>query len=91
MGFGGSGSMRAILKNNRNLLKNPKRKKFKSRIGAYDKKSKTVFDLPKANAQVLKTIREKVKTEQKKRTYKIVLLFGVVFISFLTCVLYWLL
>jgi len=38
MGFDGSGSMNLVLKNNRNLLNDVKREKFKNSLGSYDER-----------------------------------------------------
>lgn len=91
MGFGGVGSMNMILKNNRNLLSNPKRQKFKNRLGGYDKNSKTEYDLPEAKPHVLHLIKAKVIAEQKARERKIIIIFSIVFISLVTLLLYWIL
>ena len=89
MGFGGAtGSMNTILKNNRNLLRNPKREKFKNKIGAYDKNGKTEFDLPEAKPHVLRYVKANVIAQQKARERKVIIVFSIVFVSFVTLFLY---
>lgn len=88
MSFGSIGSMNMILKNNRNLLSNPKREKFKNRIGAYDKNSETEFDLPEAKPHVLRYVKANVIAQQKARERKVIIVFSIVFVSFVTLFLY---
>lgn len=88
MSFGSIGSMNTILKNNRNLLSNPKREKFKNRIGGYDKNSKTEFDLPEAKPHVLHSVKANVIAQQKARERKVIIVFSIVFASFVSLFLY---
>lgn len=91
MSFGSIGSINTILKNNRNLLSKPRRRKFKNRIGAYDKISKTQFDLPRAKEYQLRSIKAKIIAQQKIRERKITIVFSAVFVSLTTLIIYWLL
>lgn len=74
MAFGGVGSMNIVLKNNRNLLSNHKREKFKNTLGTYTKRKKLEYNFPKASPQLLKSIRDRMifENEQRQRIKNIV-------------------
>ncbi len=77
--MGGEGSMMAAnnsLKNNRSLLS--KRKEKSSLSGSYSNVELAAF--PKATAQELKMIREKMKQEYKQIMIKQLIVFGILFI-----------
>jgi len=78
MGFGGAGAMNATIKNNRNLLNNPKREKFKDSHGSY--KSVKLKNFPKASPQLLKSIRERMVFENEQRQR----MKNIVFVSIIT-------
>lgn len=71
MGFEGVGYINTVMKNNRMLLNNHKREKFKGGLGTV-KKQKVEYNFPDASPQQLRQIREKMKFEneqlQKKKT-----------------------
>ena len=85
MGFGGSGSMNIVIKNNRNLLSNAKREKFKNALGSYSTNGvKPEFKLPKASPQLLKAIREKMIFENEQRQRKKNIIFAFILIALMT-------
>ena len=61
MGFGGAaGAMNTVIKNNRNLLSNPKRDKFKRSLGGFSNTSQTRIGGPKHHRRLL---------EQSKKSF----------------------
>jgi len=86
MGFGGSGSMNIVMKNNRNLLK--KRKKFVNTLGGYDSSKKTEYNFPESNKRVLRDVREKVKHENKEIFKKRVIVFSFLVILLISTLVY---
>ena len=84
MGFGGSGSMNIVMKNNRNLLSNTKREKFKNALGSYSEGEKPEFNLPKASPQLLKAIREKMIFDNEQRQRKKNIVFAFIIIALIT-------
>ena len=80
MAFGGVGSMNVVLKNNRNLLSNHRREKFKNGlVGKW--KGKVTYDLPKASPQKLRSIRERIQFENEQRKRKQIIVFvSIVFV-----------
>ena len=65
MGFGGSASINVVMKNNRNLLSNPKREKFKYSYGLASFGKKPEFNFPEATPKVLSDIRERLLLENE--------------------------
>jgi len=85
MGFGSIGAMNATIKNNRNLLSNAKREKFKNALGSYSTNGvKPEFKLPKASPQLLKAIREKMIFENEQRQRKKNIIFAFILIALMT-------
>ena len=84
MGFGGSGSMNIVMKNNRNLLSNAKREKFKNELGGYSTGVKPEFNLPKASPQLLKAIRDKMIFDNEQRQRKKNIIFAFILIALIT-------
>ncbi len=76
-----SGSARTVLKNNRNLLKNNKRKKFVFTSGKPNKVEKEKFDHLILNTEYQQSIKKRLLKENKKRFYKILVLFIILFVS----------
>ncbi|NQX84890.1 MAG: hypothetical protein HRT67_03120 [Flavobacteriaceae bacterium] len=90
MGFGGVASMNTVLKNNRNLLSNSKRDKFKNSIGRSNKKEKTkLVDLPRARRHQLRAIKAKMMSQRRIRAVKVGVVFSVVFGGLIALFLYW--
>lgn len=56
-------AMNITIKNNRKLL--PKRDKFKNRLGGYNSKEKTEYNLPTATTKQLRDIRKRMKIERQ--------------------------
>lgn len=67
-----SQSMITIIRNNRKLL--PNRDKFKTRLGGYNSKKKTEYNLPKASEKQLREIRKRIQNENKIYWIKVVAL-----------------
>jgi hypothetical protein len=88
MGFGSSGSMNVVMKNNRNLLK--KRKRLVNTLGGYDPSKKTEYDFPKSNKRILRDVREKVKRENKEIFIKRIILFSFLVVCLFTGIMYYL-
>ena len=91
MGFGSSGSMNVVLKNNRNLLNNHRRKKFKNSLGSYAFKKKPEFNLPKATPRMLRPIRERLQFDNeriRKRRIIAILSIAVVLIAVFVTVMF---
>lgn len=83
--MGGGGFARAMniaIKNNRKLL--PKRDRFKRTFGKYSNDKKPEYNFPKAQAHVLRQIRERLIEERKQRTKKRVILFMFLVMSIVT-------
>ncbi len=83
MGFGGAGSMNIVLKNNKNLLSNHKREKFKNLIGDYKVNRNVVNNFPTATPQLLKSIRERMVFENEQRQKRKI----IVFVSIITALI----
>lgn len=80
MGFGSVGYMSTVMKNNRNLLSNHKREKFKNGLtGTWG--GKVEYNLPKASPQQLRQIREKMKFENEQLKRKKTIVFLVIVIT----------
>ena len=84
MGFGGVGSMNIVMKNNRNLLRNGNREKFKNGLGSHSVSEKLEFNLPKASPQLLKAIREKMIFDNEQRQHKKNIVFAFIIIALIT-------
>lgn len=79
-------AMYASIKNNLNLLS--KRKKLKHKLGGYDPKKITEYNLPKANAKMLKDIKKNILMQEQVRHIKVIGLTVVCFIMLVFSVLY---
>lgn len=86
MGFGGSGSMNVVLKNNKKLLN--KREKFKKTLGGYGKSKKPEYDFPKAQPQTLKRIRERMIYENEQLLRRRIIAFVAICIILITGLIY---
>jgi hypothetical protein len=73
-------AMNIAIKNN-NLMR-LKRDRFKRRLGGYNTDTKTEYNLPKASAKQLRTIRKRLKEERQIRMLKVLTV-----TIFLCCVL----
>jgi hypothetical protein len=73
-------AMNIAIKNN-NLMR-LKRDRFKRRLGGYNTDTKTEYNLPKASAKQLRTIRNRLKEERQIRMLKVLTV-----TIFLCCVL----
>lgn len=90
MGFGGVATMNAVIKNNRNLLSNPRREKFKKSIGSYPKIINLEFGLKTASPRVLRAIKTRLLHERKSRQRKVIIVFSFIVISIISFLLYFL-
>ena len=70
MGFGSVGYMNTVMKNNRNLLRNHSREKFKRSTSTL-RSEKVAYNLPKSTPQSLRQIREKMKFENEHNSREI--------------------
>jgi hypothetical protein len=86
MGFGGSGSMNVVLKNNKKLLN--KREKFKKPLGGYGKSKKPEYDFPEAQPHTLKRIRERVIYENEQILKRRIIAFVAICIILITGLVY---
>jgi len=86
MGFGGSGSMNVVLKNDKKLLNT--REKFKKTLGGYGKGRKTEYDFPKAQPHVLRRLKERMKHENEQILKRRIIAFIAVSIMLITGLLY---
>ncbi len=82
------GSMNITLKNNRNLLKNGKRKRFNKAMGGYSKRvGYQIYTLPMVFPHVLRRIRLKIQRENK-RQFRLKLIVTVIVLSVFAYLLY---
>lgn len=88
MGFGGSGSMNVVLKNNRKLLRNVSLEKFKRTFGVYRLKGKQEYDFPKAQPHTLRRIKERLVYENEQLLRRRIIAFIVICIVLITGLLY---
>lgn len=72
-------AMNIAIKNNRKLL--PRRDKFKTRLGGYNSKIKTEYNLPKATPKQLRDIRQKLKKENQLLWLKVIGLSTIIILS----------
>ena len=89
MGFGGTGSMSVVMKNNRNLLSNPKRKKFKRSFGGFSKEPQIQIGGPTASPQTLRAIREKLIREHKERMRLRFAIMSIIAVTLITILVHW--
>ncbi|WP_397363677.1 hypothetical protein [Olleya sp. R77988] len=75
------GSSSSVIKNNRNLLKNTNREKFVYSPGKPNKVEKEKFDHLILNTEYHQNIRKRLLSENKKRFYKRLVLFVILFIG----------
>lgn len=89
MGFGNVGYMNTVMKNNRNLLRNHSREKFKRSTSTL-RSEKVAYNLPKSTPQSLRQIREKMKFEnerlEKKKTIVFLIIVMTLFIVVTTII-----
>ena len=89
MGFGSVGYMNTVMKNNRNLLRNHSREKFKRSTSTL-RSEKVAYNLPKSTPQSLRQIREKMKFEnerlEKKKTIVFLIIVMTLFIVVTTII-----
>ncbi|RAJ14562.1 hypothetical protein LY08_01740 [Olleya aquimaris] len=78
-----SGSPRGVLKNNRDLLKNPKRKKFVHIPGKFKPVKKEKFDHVVLNTEYQDNLRKRLNKENKLLFYKRLIVFIILFIGLL--------
>ncbi|PTM09720.1 MAG: hypothetical protein DA407_05220 [Bacteroidetes bacterium] len=86
MGFGGSGSMNVVLRNNKKLLS--KREKFKKTLGGYVEGKKTEYDFPKAQRHMLKRIKERMIYDNGQILKRRIIAFIAVSIILITGIIY---
>lgn len=86
MGFGGSGSMNVVLKNNKNLLN--KRKKFRKTLGGYGNEEKTEYDFPKAQSHTIRRLKERIKYENEQILKRRIIVFIAISIILITGFIY---
>ena len=84
--MGASSSMNTIIKNNRKLL--PQRDRFKNRLGGYNSKKKTEYNLPKATSKQLRDIRKKMRLERKIWWIKVITLTAIIFLGLIVLLSY---
>lgn len=90
MGFGGAaGSMNTIIKNNRNLLSNPKREKFKRSLGGFSTETQTKIGGPTASPQTLRAIREKLIREHNEKMRTRIFIMSVIAVTLITILVHW--
>lgn len=90
MGFGSSGSMNLVLKNNRKLLRNVSREKFKRTFGAYRSKGKTEYDFPKAQPHTLRRLKERLVYENEQILKRRIIAFVAICVILITGLIYFL-
>ena len=88
MGFGGSGSMNVVLKNNRKLLRNVNREKFKWTSETYRLNGKTEYDFPEAQSHVLWRLKERIIYENKQIFRKRIIAFVAICVILITGLVY---
>jgi len=86
MGFGGSGSMNVVLKNNRKLLN--KREKFKKSLGGYSYKEKPEYDFPKAQPHTIRRLKERMIYENEQVLKRRIIAFIAISIILITVLFY---
>ncbi len=89
MGFGASaGSMNTILKNNRNMLRRKKTRKFEDKSIVYDSKYNMKPQYKEASPQLLRKINRRMTEERKRRETRIIIVFVCVMLLLTVCLLY---
>ena len=90
MGFGGAaGAMNTVIKNNRNLLSNPKRDKFERSLGGFSNTSQTRIGGPTASPQTLRAIKEKLVRSHKEKMRIRFFIMSVIAVTLITILLNW--
>jgi len=76
-----AGAMITSIRNNLNLLS--KRDRLKNRLGGFNSKKRTEYNLPQATTKQINEIGKRLREEQKVRMLKIILLTAILFLVIL--------
>jgi hypothetical protein len=89
--MGGSGTMAAMnatIRNNRKLLRNVNREKFKRTFGKYRLKGKPEYDFPKVQPHTLRRIKERMIYENEQIFKRRIIAFIAISIILITVLFY---
>ena len=87
MAYGSAGAI-VTIKNNRKLLRNVSREKFKRTFGMYRSKGKTEYDFPKAQPHVLRRLKERIIQENEQIVKRRIIAFIAISILLITGFIY---
>jgi len=80
--------MNVVLKNNRKLLRNVNREKFKKTFGTNKPSGKIEYDFPKAQPHMLRCIKERLVYENEQLLRRIIIAFVAICVILITGLIY---